>query len=230
MVTSHHNNCKFIDLINAIENIINGDILKVKNKISKKIDIIKYLDSLNLILPDTNIAKLQYEYNLLRTQSNETNHKQLTLKNYDTLNKTLGAILHNIYQSSGFNLLLLNIPLMGETSVDSQLEYITDEHIIDTLKKYGGDDITITRLVRLHNDTYIAHISNINIARHISELLNNKLIANSVIRVEFIEHKCNELKDIDDDISFSSTNIINELSIYSRIKSWINGVISFIWR
>jgi hypothetical protein len=202
---------KLFDLLNEIETSVNKDILKLKTKIIKKIEIIRFLDTYNntnipygKLASSSLIATLTEETRILTsTQILSTlNNKQVTLKNYDTLNKTLGAILHTIYQSSGYNILLANIPLMGTLSCDDKLEYITPEHIYDTFAKFTNLE-NVESVLRVANDTYLVKIRDGGKANSLCELLNGKMIGSNIIRLGYIE----SVEDIDIDEQIPATQV-----------------------
>ena len=140
------------------------------------------------------------------------------------IDNMIDNILNNIYESSGYQLLLTNIPTNAETrsikdtvdTVDAEdanakdsigiTEPVNAERMYDTLEVYIGED-NIESVFRVSSDIYLAKFQLDSDAVQIANLINNKMIENNIINVKYIAQIAN-FKDsmyIDDSIMYVET-------------------------
>lgn len=181
-------------LVNIMQNLSFDIVLNnrmIKEKIRRKIDIIMNM-KFNCFSV-MNYDNITCE-NILERLKQYYNGKQFLIYN-DELNKLLGSILHNIYEYSGYQILLYNIPEYGIAKYDDNLMRIDSEVIYDTLKEFI-DINDIISVFRVSVNSYIAKIKDDNKAKDICNLLNNKIIGNNIMKVEYIANVKNNLTDI----------------------------------
>jgi hypothetical protein len=246
-------NLKFINTLNNIQNKINIDILKIKTKIINKITTINYLYNCGFIILNydyeyitTILNSLETLINLLDTTCKHSTAKSITqnttqstiqsttqstntkrtqiLKHYETLNKVLGDVLHNIYATSGYQMLLTNIPIIG-TCIGyppDMKEKLTAIHIYDTIERISGIN-TINSVLQINDTTYLVKFINANDAIYTCELINKQIIETNIINAMYIM-QINYLEDIDNitNDTKTNTNINTNITDYKTDYKLIN--------
>jgi hypothetical protein len=179
------------------------------------------------------LRRIDKEGDIIR-YSRETN-------NSDT-NKLLGDILHNAYQASGYDMILSNAPLYGNT-ICGDLIQLDCEVIYDTLVQYAPPD-AVKSVLQIMGNTYLIKMdSNVN-ALALCNLLNEKLLEGKIIKVEYIEPLLDEIKlvnnkditgtleninDIDVDIDVGESYEPSRLDDFTSAKKVINKQSYFTW-
>ena len=195
------------DIFNDITNTMIINNLFIKNKIVKKIEIIKNLSKSNIDVLIYNNERKENLYNILKS----INYKLMSVGNKQNklntkLNNILGIIIKNAYISSGFQVLLSNIPSVGHQKIDNKINYIDNISIYDTIEHYIGND-TVENVIQIDNDKYLAKFKDINDAEKLCNLTHNMMIDPNIIRVEMIVNMTNtEISDIIDDTDTTNTN------------------------
>ena len=179
------------DIFNDITNTMIINNLFIKNKIVKKIEIIKNLSQSNIDVLIYNNERKQNLYNIL----NSINYKLMSVGNKQNklntkLNNILGIIIKNAYIASGFQVLLSNIPSVGHHKIDNKINYIDNISIYDTIEHYIGND-TVENVIQIDNDKYLAKFTDINDAEKLCNLIHNMMIDPNIIRVEMITNMTN---------------------------------------
>lgn len=93
-----------------------------------------------------------------------------------------------VIDMSRYQVMLSNVPEYGTLHGldDIQNEKIDSMIIYDTLEDHCGKN-NVIQVIQISNDKYLAHFSNINIAKNACNILNNTLINNNVINVTIID-------------------------------------------
>ena len=179
-----------IELLQVLDNVLdvfdNKSNIKyhlLKEQIENKISIIKHF--------------IYYGFPVL----NYTNQEQLDILYYlkfagkiADIDNMINDIIKNIYESSGYQVLLKNIPTKAklQTTVDnsstSNLDTIEDvnaERMYDTLEIYVGED-NIESVFQVSSDTYLAKFQLDSEAKRIVNLIDNKMIENNFILVQYM--------------------------------------------
>ena len=136
------------------------------------------------------------------------------------IDNMIDNILNNIYESSGYQLLLTNIPTNAETrsiedTVDAEdskdsigiTEPVNAERICDTLEVYVGEH-NIESIFQVSSDIYLAKLQLDDDAKHIASSLDNKMIETNIIGAKYITQIAN-FKDsmyMDDSIIYVETD------------------------
>ena len=183
------------DIFNDITNTMIINNLFIKNKIIKKIEIIKNLSNSNIDVLTYNKEKKVHLFNIL----NSINYKLMNVGNKQNklntkLNNILGIIIKNAYIASGFQVLLSNIPNIGNQKIDNKINYIDNISIYDTIEHYIGND-TVENVIQIDNDKYLAKFKQSSDAQKLCNLIHKMMIDPNIIRVEMIE-TMNDAMDI----------------------------------
>lgn len=192
-------------ILNRIENLYtvnNNTFMTFINKMKNKLDLIRTMQQISFpSYRQADIDNIIHHLNFLETELDK-HLKSRMIK----LNAILGTILHNIYQTSGYNIILSNIPQYAETNNPPNEELITvdSEAIYDTLLQFVRMD-EILLVVQISYSRYLIKTANDDIAKKLCNLLHKKQISNNIINMEFIECQSSILTDI----SNSSTGITN---------------------
>jgi hypothetical protein len=203
--------------------VINYDNIKSKYILDKlnEIDCMHHTNSVNSVNSINKYNKINYIYN-------------------EELNKILGDILHNIYQYSGYQVILSNVPntlsesnKLNESNNSSNSKIQIDcEHIYDTIVHYIGK--SVIHVFQLTDGTYLIQFANHISAKECCALLNNNMIGKNIITVEYIEktdnfEKVKDIKDKDKYILIADIDVKkNDYKIYNIYKNVKSYVISFV--
>jgi hypothetical protein len=193
------------DIFNDINITIINNNLAMKDKIIKRINIIKKLVNTNInVLNYTNVKKDNL-FNILKSlnyklMSVKKNHSKLNVK----LNTILGLIIHNAYLSSEYQVLLSNIPNSAKQIVDNKINIIDIESIYDTIEHYIGKNRVI-KVIQIDNDKYLIKFKDINDAEKLCNLINNMMIEPNIITAKIIKN--DKIEDIDIDIEIEYNTI-----------------------
>jgi hypothetical protein len=152
------------------------------------------------------------------------------------LDKLLGDIIHNIYINSGFQLLLSNFPNEGETQNGKTVSIDTDV-IIDTLEEFIGED-NIIQIFYLPYNKYLCKVRKNDDARYIQYRLNNMIINDKQIIIDYIDPQISNNNNITITLSNSSSksdesNIFMKGYIYpftDFIKNFVNSFFIAVYR
>ena len=220
-MTSQYDN--LFTIFNDINITMINNNLIIKDKILKKIEMIKVLSNYNIDVLNYNDEK---KTNLL-TILNSINNKLMSVKKNQTklntqLNNILGCVIHNAYISSGYQVLLSNIPNVAKQRINNTIHSVDSETIYDTIMHYIGSDIddkiennSILNVVQIDTDKYLAKFKDMNDARYICHLINKMMIEPNIIRVELIENMDNTIDMIDTIDTF----LINQIKMNSITKN-----------
>lgn len=232
-----NNHLELISLINSFNNTIEINNLLIKDKIRKKIDIIKNMRYYGF--PIMNYDVSQSKSILEKLHNIDKNKKILVYSN--ELNKLLGNILHNIYEYSGYQVLLSNVPDYSITIADNKLHIIDCESIYDTMIYYGGDN-TVLNVIQVTCSSYLIQFADDNSARYICDLLHNKMIGTNIIKVEYVkkdneneeeQYIVNEIDGVDKENIITAdintiSNTISNTKPYTPITNLFNSIYNFI--
>ena len=250
------------DLLTIVDDIILISInnnLFIKDKIVKKIDLIKQLSTTTIDILNYNTHKKEGLFNYLNTI---TQKLSTTKKNYNQLNNKLniilGNIIHNAYLTSGYQVLLSNIPERADQLYNKTTINIDAESIYDTIEVYTGSD-TVLSVIKINNNTYLAKLKDINDARYVCSIIHNMQIEKNIIKVEMLENlehcfnedniASNTTSDIDidkDSSTYVDTTINNNSNTntntntntkikllletyFELIYNKINSILSYFW-
>jgi hypothetical protein len=223
---------KLIQLVNSFQNTIALNNLLVKEKILRKLHMISSLryygfPIMNYPLETGN--KIIDQLMAIDKTGDIVQYKEKT----NNTNKLLGDILHNAYQYSGYNILLSNIPEFSITNENAELIQVDAEAIYDTLVMCASHfnqkgESMIEKVLQISGNSYLAKVKDFYVASDICKLLNNKMMVQQIIKVEFIEPIISSISDaintIDTIDNISTTMINKSNSIYSRV---LDNIIQF---
>jgi hypothetical protein len=223
------------NLISIFDNITMISIsnnLFIKDKVKKKIDLIKRLSTTDIDILNYNNNKKEGLFNYL----DSINTKFTTIKkNYNhlnnKLNSILGEIIHNAYLTSGYQILISNMPeLASQSSQASQsslynnnnIIIVDEEAIYDTIEMYVGKN-TVLSIIKIDTNTYLAKLKDINDARYLCSIIHKMQVETNIIRVEMLENLENCFNDEQITIEKNnSNNIDNNIDSNSDSDSNIN--------
>ena len=196
------------DIFNDINITIINNNLSMKDKIIKKIDIIKNLSNSNINVLNYNNDKKENLFNILKS----LNYKLMSVKKNQNklntkLNTILGIIIHNAYISAGYQVLLSNIPNSAKQRITNKLNIVEPETIHDTIEHYIGEN-TVLSVIQIDNDKYLVKFknnadnadnddNNNNHAKTLCNLIHNMMIEPNIIRAELLKNDSIESIDID---------------------------------
>jgi hypothetical protein len=175
---------RFLDMFVNFNNKIDMNNYLINEKIRKKMNIINYLHKNGfsmLNFDDVNINNIVSRLDKLEAENGITTYN-------DEVNKLLGIILHNIYQYSGYQVLISNMPeysIIRGKERKERLEKIDSIVIYDTMEAFSGND-TVNQVFQISNDAYLVQFINDFDANKVCNLLNNTVVGNNLIRVEYI--------------------------------------------
>ena len=178
---SGDNNLELIPIINSFNNTIEINNLLIKDKIRRKLDIIKNMKYYGFQTMNYNNIHCK---SILEKLYNIDKKKNILVYS-DEVNKLLGNIVHNIYEYSKYQVLLSNVPEYTNTRENSNFQLINCEHIYDTMVYYV-DDNSVLNVFQVSNSSYLIQFVDDDIAIYICDLLHNNMICSNVIRLEYI--------------------------------------------
>ena len=170
-----------IELLQVLDNVLDGFDNKsnikyqlLKEQIENKISIIKHF--------------IYYGFPVL----NYTNQEQLDILyclkfagKIADIDNMINDILKNIYESSGYQVLLSNIPTIVSNIFSEDNTTVNAERMYDTLEVYVGED-NIESVFQVSSDTYLAKFQLDSEAKRIVNLIDNKMIGNNIIVVQYM--------------------------------------------
>ena len=219
MNKEEYNTNNLISIFDNITMISISNNLLIKDKFNKKIDLIKRLSNTDIDILNYNNNKKEGLFNYL----NSINTKFTTIKkNYNHLNNKLntilGKIIHNAYLTSGYQILISNMPeLASQASQASQssqacnnnnIIIVDEEAIYDTIEMYAGEN-TVLSIIKIDTNTYLAKLKDINDARYLCSIIHKMQIETNIIRVEMLENLENCFNDEQIIIEKNNSNNIN---------------------
>jgi hypothetical protein len=227
---THYETETLFDIFNDINITIINNNVSIKDKIIKKIDIIKNLSNSNIDVLNYNNDKKESLFNILKS----LNYKLMSVKKNQTklntkLNTILGMIIHNSYVSAGFHVLLSNIPNSAKQIIDNKKNNIDVESIFDTIEHYIGKD-TVLNVIQIDSDKYLVKFNDDNNhdnnddnnnAEKLCHLIHNMMIEPNIIRAELLKNR-DELDTLDSiDIKNNkrlTTSTINDTTTSDKIN------------
>ena len=177
-----------IELLQVLDNVLDGFDNKsnikyhlLKEQIENKISVIKHF--------------IYYGFNVL----NYTHQEQLDILHclkfagkIADIDNIINDIIKNIYESSGYQVLLLNIPTIvsdilskDNTNINTTNNPVNAERVYDTLEVYVGED-NIESIFQVSDNTYLAKFQLDSDAVQIANLIDNKMIENNIINAKYI--------------------------------------------
>jgi hypothetical protein len=208
-------NCEKLDILLAkFSNDIDLNTFLIKEKIKNKLEIIKHLRTFGF-------SMLNYDKETGKSIINKLNklneNNNVVIYN-DNLNKILGSIIHNIYEHSGYQVLISNVPEYSMQTNGQNYEKISSDVIYDTIMYYGGN-CKVLNVFQSSRSSYLIMFENNNDAKYISDLLNNNLIDKNVIKVDYFD---NEVSDINKVNNSSNKSVRFASDIYNGINTNTN--------
>ena len=172
---------KVLDMLVYFNNKIDINDYLINEKIRKKINLINYLhiNGFSMLNFDNkNLNNIVYRLDKIELQNSITTYN-------DEVNKLLGKILHNIYEYSGYNVLISNMPEYGIINGKETFEKIDSKIIYDTMEEFGGES-TVNQVFQISTDKYLVKFSNDSVANKVCNQINNTIVGKNLIRVEYI--------------------------------------------
>ena len=177
---------ELITLVNSFRNTIALNNLLIKEKITRKLEMIhtmRYYGFPIMNYPPATGKRIIDE--LRRIDKEGDIMKYYNATNGPRTNQLLGDILHNAYQASGYDILLFNAPIHG-TTIEGQYIQLDSEAIYDTLSRYAPAE-SVKSVCQIAADKYLIKMNTPANARVLCNLLNDKILERRVIKVEYIE-------------------------------------------
>ena len=215
------------DIFNDINISINNNLC-IKDKIIKKIDIIKNLSNYNIDILNFNNDKKSNLFNIL----NSLNYKLTSIKKNQNklntkLNNILGIIIHNTYITCEYQVLLSNIPNSAKQILDNKLTNINSEIIYDTIEHYIGKD-TVLNVIQIDSDKYLAKFNNNNDAEKLCTLIHKMLIEQNIIKAEILKNDTYTDSDSDTNTNIdTNTDTVNITVIDKDIYKYFKNEIEY---
>jgi len=226
---------ELITLINSFRNTIALNNLLIKEKILRKLDMIHTMRWYGFPLmnfPESKCNNIIQELQRIDKTGDIVKYSQAT-NNSDT-NKLLGDILHNAFQTSGYDIILSNAPIHG-TTISGDFIQLDSEAIYDTLSQYATVG-AVQSVMQVAGEAYLIKMNTKENARALCYLLNKKLMGGKIIKVEYIKplqlQITNQIDTIDsiDDIDTSTDSHSNKIIEIIDMKSNIfNNATYFAW-
>jgi hypothetical protein len=183
---------KILDILVNFNNKIDMNNYLINEKIRMKINLINYLhiNGFSMLNFDNkNLNNIVYRLDKIELQNSITTYN-------DEVNKLLGKILHNIYEYSGYNVLISNMPEYGIIIGKETFEKIDSNIIYDTMEEFGGE-CTVNQVFQISTDKYLVKFINDSVADKVCKQINNMIVGKNLIRVEYmpIRKSCNNLEN-----------------------------------
>ena len=209
MDKEEYNTNNLISIFDNITMISISNNLFIKDKVKKKIDLIKRLSTTDIDVLNYNNKKKEGLFNYL----NSINTKFTTIKkNYNhlnnKLNSILGKIIHNAYLTSGYQILISNIPELASEVCNKKIVIVNEEAIYDTVELYTGEN-TVLSIIKIDTNTYLAKLKDINDARYLCSIIHKMQVETNIIRVEMLENLENCFNDEQITIEKNNSNNID---------------------
>ena len=181
----YDNNLKLMPILNSFNNAIEINNFLIKKKIRRKIDII-----INMKYYGFPIMNYENNYckSILEKLYNIDKNKKILVYS-DEVNKLLGNIVNNIFEYSGYQVLLFNVPEYSITREDDKLQKIDCENIYDTMIYYSGDN-TVLNVIQVSSSSYLIQFVDDKFAIYICDLLHNNMMGKNIIKVEYVKIRC----------------------------------------
>ena len=227
-------NCEKLNiLIEKFNNAIDVNTFLIKEKIKNKLEIIKQLRifGFSMLNYDKETSK-----NIIDKLTKIDESNNIALYN-DNINKILGSIIHNIYEHSGYQVLISNVPEYGIVKNTNVYEKIDSTIIYDTITQFDSDSDTDTKVLnvfQISQASYLIKFNDNDFAKYICKLLNYMLIDKNIIKVDYVGD--NNISNLDSDgnngIHNTGTNIgtavKNNTSYMQLCINKINNAILFL--
>ena len=230
MDKEEYNTNNLISIFDNITMISISNNLFIKNKVNKKIDLIKRLSNTDIDILNYNNKKKEGLFNYL----NSINTKFTTIKkNYNYLNNKLntilGKIIHNAYLTSGYQILISNMPKLASQVYNNNIVIVDEEAIYDTIEMYTGAH-TVLSIIKIDTNTYLAKLKDTNDARYLCSIIHKMQVETNIIRVEMLENIENCFNDEQITIEKNNSNSNNsnntDIHIDNNIDSNIDNNIN----
>lgn len=188
---------ELLSIFDDITMISINNNLFIKNKVKKKIELIKRISKNDIDILNYNNKKKEGLFHYL----NSLTIKFTTVKkNYNKLNNKLntilGEIIHNAYLTSGYQVLISNIPELGiQLYNNNNIVIVDEEAIYDTINYYIKTINGVLSVVKIDTNTYLAKLKDINDARYLCSIIHKMQIETNIIRVEMLENLENCFND-----------------------------------
>jgi len=202
-------NCEKLNiLIEKFNNAIDINTFLIKEKIKNKLEIIKQLRifGFSMLNYDKETSK-----NIIDKWAKIDESNNIVLYN-DNINKILGSIIHNIYEHSGYQVLISNVPEYGIVKNTNAYEKIDSTVIYDTITQFDSDSNTDTKVLnvfQMSQASYLIKFNDNNFAKYICKLLNYMLIDKNIIKVDYIGDNNISNLDSDENNGIHNTGIHN---------------------
>jgi len=190
------------NLLNSFDDInisMYNNNLCIKDKILKKMNLIKTLSINEIDILNYNTQKKEGLIKYLQSISCKfttikKKHNYLNNKLNNKLNIILGEIIHNAYLTSGFHILISNMPELA-TQIHTNNKTMVDEEVVyDTIEHYIGKN-TVISIIKIDNNKYLAKLTTINDARYLCSIIHKMRVETNIINVEMLEHLENCFND-----------------------------------
>ena len=211
-MTQNYNYSKdeLLSIFDDITMISINNNLFIKNKVKKKIELIKRISKNDIDILNYNNKKKEGLFHYL----NSLTIKFTTVKkNYNKLNNKLntilGEIIHNAYLTSGYQVLISNMPELASHVYNNNIVIVDEEAIYDTINHYIKTINGVLSVVKIDTNTYLVKLENMNDARYLCSIIHKMQIETNIIRVEMLENLENCFNDEQITIENQNTNKSN---------------------
>jgi len=186
------------DLLNSFDDInisMYNHNLCIKDKILKKMNLIKTLSINEIDILNYNTQKKEGLIKYLQSISCKfttikKKHNNLNNKLNNKLNTILGEIIHNAYLTSGYHILISNMPELAtqiHNNNNNNITMVDEEVVYDTIEHYIGQN-TVISIIQIDTNKYLAKLTTINDARYLCSIIHKMQVETNIISVEMLEH------------------------------------------
>ena len=206
---NNNNINSLMTIFNDITMISINNNLFIKNKVKKKIELIKKISKNDIDILNYNNKKKEGLFNYLNSLTTKfttvkKNYNQLNNK----LNTILGEIIHNAYLTSGYQVLISNMPELASQVYNNNIVIVDEEAIYDTINHYIKTINGVLSVVKIDTNTYLVKLENMNDARYLCSIIHKMQIETNIIRVEMLENLENCFND--EQITIKNNNNTNK--------------------
>ena len=230
-------NSMSIDIINT--NTYEDIMIKNSfiNKIINKIKNLKNLNNHKLINYDeTKMNELYmslHKFIIENNSPNKTNktnkiNEPKTISYYRKLKKELGYIIYDIYRNSEYNVLLSNIPTEAIPIIkksNDNPETVNSEVMFDTVEHYIGIN-TVCNVLQVSPSSYLVKFNSYNKSKQLCDLINAKMIGETIIRADLINKENLDLIDntnLSEDKLNENFEVINKEDVVSNKEDVVSN-------
>ena len=156
---------------------------KRMKRLSLKLETVKMMKSFAFLKPgmfEIMLKEIEVEVENWQKTSSTACRRTLSNRRLKGLEKRIHNIIETGLQNTNCNLFLTNIPAQASLQDSSVVEYVSPEHIFDTLVHFGG---TPNYVLQVGPDSFISDLPSLEKAQEMKNKLHGMFMNGNTIRV-----------------------------------------------